>query len=415
MGIFLRNWHLKLGAVFLATVLYTGLVFSGSFTEQRVAGVPVTMVGQPDDWVPLIQLETVEVRFRAAVDSARLVFPESFTATVDFDDYDESQPGQPQSLPVSVRPNIDGVTVLSVVPATVTVAMDPVTSRSIPVRVERGPIPEGLEISDPTVSVEEVTARGAATLLDRVDHAQARVSVDPSGINIEAQVELVPVDINGEPVQGRIELNPSTATVEIEVERVETRKTVPITPRLTGTPAGGYSLTSITVEPAVVTLVGLPADLSGISAVDTEAVSVDGITEGLTADVDLILPDGVRLADGAAGVSVTVAVTSTEVTRTFGAAVVCTGAPSDSSCLPAQGQVAVTFSGPVATLSALAAGDVVVTVDVSGLGPGQHTVTPSVAVPAGAQLQAISPSSVTVTIVPPQPPPPPSPTPTPAP
>ena len=117
MGIFLRNWHLKLGAVFLSTVLYTGLVFSGSFTEQTVSGVPIEMVGQPDDWVPLTQLETVEVRYRVAADSAQLVFPESFSATVEFDDYDQAQAGQPQALPVSIRPLLDGITVLSVTPA----------------------------------------------------------------------------------------------------------------------------------------------------------------------------------------------------------------------------------------------------------------------------------------------------------
>ena len=129
MSIFLRNWHLKLGAVFLATVLYTGLVFSGSFTEQVVSGVPIEMVGQPDDWVPLTQLETVEVRYRVAADSAQLVFPESFSATVEFDDYDQSQAGQPQALPVSIRPLLDGITVLSVTPTDTTVAIDQVTSR----------------------------------------------------------------------------------------------------------------------------------------------------------------------------------------------------------------------------------------------------------------------------------------------
>ena len=131
MGIFLRNWHLKLGAVFLATVLYTGLVFSGSFTEQTVSGVPIEMVGQPDDWVPLTQLETVEVRYRVAADSAQLIFPESFSATVDFDDYDQAQAGEPQPLPVSIRPLLDGITVLSVTPAEGTIALDKVTSRAI--------------------------------------------------------------------------------------------------------------------------------------------------------------------------------------------------------------------------------------------------------------------------------------------
>jgi len=36
MGFLLRNWHLKLSAVLLATVLYTGLVFSGSFSEESI-------------------------------------------------------------------------------------------------------------------------------------------------------------------------------------------------------------------------------------------------------------------------------------------------------------------------------------------------------------------------------------------
>ena len=403
MGIFLRNWHLKLGAVFLATVLYTGLVFSGSFTEQTVSGVPIEMVGQPDDWVPLTQLETVEVRYRVAADSAQLIFPESFSATVDFDDYDQAQAGEPQPLPVSIRPLLDGITVLSVTPAEGTIALDKVTSRAIPVRVERGTIPDGLEISEPQLSVDEVTVRGASSLLSRVDHAQARVSIDPSGITVSEQVELVAVDANGEPVQGRIELTPSTATVDIEVQQVETRKTVPVTPQLSGTPAGGYSLTAITVSPPVFTLVGLPADLTDITEVPTEAISIDGATEGLTTDVALILPEGTSLADDVSSdASVEINIVSTDVSRTFAVGVTCVGVASGSSCLPAQGQVAVTLAGPVATLSSLGPTDLAVTVDVTGLGPGQHAVAPSLSLPGGTELQAIVPGSVTVTIAPPQ-------------
>ena len=36
MNILLRNWHLKLSAVLLAMVLYTGLVFSGSFSDAEL-------------------------------------------------------------------------------------------------------------------------------------------------------------------------------------------------------------------------------------------------------------------------------------------------------------------------------------------------------------------------------------------
>jgi YbbR domain-containing protein len=263
------------------------------------------------------------------------------------------------------------------------------------------------------VSVTETTVRGAATLLDRVDHAEARVGIDPSGINIEEQVDLVPVDANGEPVEGRLELSPATATVEIVVEQVETRKTVPVTPQVSGTPAGGYTLTSITVEPPVVTLVGLPGVLSDVTSVGTEPVFVDGVTEGVTADVALILPDDAQLADGVGdGVTVTIDVQPTDVTRTFAVGVGCVGAAGGVSCLPAQEQVAVTLSGPVATISALTAGDLIVTVDVTGLDPGQHALVPALTLPAGTGLVGISPGTVTATLVAPQTP---SPTPTPVP
>ena len=39
MGFLLRNWHLKLSAVLLATVLYTGIVFSGAFDEATILRV----------------------------------------------------------------------------------------------------------------------------------------------------------------------------------------------------------------------------------------------------------------------------------------------------------------------------------------------------------------------------------------
>ena len=40
MAILLRNWPLKLGALVLSVLLYAGLVYSGSFTEQEVTESP---------------------------------------------------------------------------------------------------------------------------------------------------------------------------------------------------------------------------------------------------------------------------------------------------------------------------------------------------------------------------------------
>ncbi len=227
-------------------MLYTGLVFSGSFTTATIE-VPITTSGQPaGNWFLLntTQLGSVELRYRVATDSAREITPDSFVASVDLSAYDLEQPGQPQSLKIVARSIIDGVTVLDQDRKEVTVALDQVTAKNIPVRLDRGDVPPGLEIDDPQLGVREVQARGPKSLLSQVDHALARVRIDPSGIDFDHPVDLLAVDVDGNPVES-IDLNPATVTVKINVRTIETSKSVPIRAVLQGAPANGSALAEV--------------------------------------------------------------------------------------------------------------------------------------------------------------------------
>jgi YbbR domain-containing protein len=395
-----RNWHLKLGAVALATVLYTGFVYSGSFTEQPIAGIRVDVAGQPSDWIRLGQLRGVTVVYRVASDSAALVQPESFIATVSFADYDTAQAAEPQSLPVEVRSTLRGVDILSVEPAEVTVTLDRVDTKTVPVRIDRGVVPSGLEIGTPQLSVQEVTARGAASLLARVDNARATVSIQPSGIDVNDQVELTPVDVNAEPVLA-VELDPSTVTVQIQVEAIETSKTVPVRPALQGTVAAGYEIGSISLDPPLVTLRGLPDALADVVEVSTEPLPVGGASASLTLEAVLVLPPGTRLSEASSAPVVTIEIRAAVVTRTFLLGLVCRGADPGVACLPEISQVALTLRGTTAALDALDEAAISPVLDVTGLAPGQHDVVPTVVLPAGVERVSLSPGTVTVVLQPP--------------
>ena len=66
MGFLLRNWQLKLAAVALATILYTGLVFSGTFSEDTIrVRIDQANVSR-DAFVLSGDLGLVEVRYRVA-------------------------------------------------------------------------------------------------------------------------------------------------------------------------------------------------------------------------------------------------------------------------------------------------------------------------------------------------------------
>jgi len=414
MGGLLRNWHIKLSAVLLATVLYTGLVFSGSFSEDEIqVRIDQANVSR-DAFVLSGDLGLVEVRYRASADAPANLSADDFVAQVDMAAYDMDLAPQPQQLPVTVRSLRDGVEVIEIEPSEVRVAIDRIAVRTVEVEVDSGVIPEGLEIDRPVASPAEVQVRGPASVVERVDRVVALVNIPASGIDVNEAVDLTAVDIGGQPVgEGMIELDPETVSVQVEVSAVETRTTVLVRPNVEPTPpAAGFALESLGVDPSVVTIVGVPEDLASVTSIATAPISVAGLSATESFTVALELPDGVSLAPGEPEeVTVTATIGPSVSSRTFVVGIVCEGA-GENACIPASDQVAVTLSGSGEAMSALTAADVTPVVNVTGLAPGTFTLQLSLGgLPPGVQLEAMSPQSVRVTIVAPAP----EPTPTPAP
>jgi YbbR domain-containing protein len=415
MGLILRNWHLKLSALLLATVLYTGLVFSGSFTDSSVQVRVEQIEVSSDVFVLSAEPGVVEVQYRVSNEQAGGITAEDFVVTVDLSAYDLDRAPEPQELALEVRALKDGLEDLTIVPETIRVAADAVEVSSVPVEVDRGTIPEGLEIDEPVLSHETVEVRGPASVVSQVERAVAYVDIPASGINVNEPAPLVLVGIDGQPVgTGQLEVDPEVVSVQIEVRAVETETTVAVRPNIEpgSTPAPGFALESITVEPIYVTIVGLPEVLEEITSVTTEQISIDNLSADETFEVELQLPDDISLADGEPStVTVTATIGPSVSSRTFVVGIVCQGA-GENACVPGLEQLTITLSGAGGALSALSAADVTPTVDASGLAPGTHQLTPTVSgLPAGVELIAITPGVVQVTIQAPQP----APTPTPAP
>ncbi len=326
----------------------------------------------------------------------------------------ESAP-EPQVLDVEVTALTDGIEVLSVTPSTVRVEVDRVDVRTVPVEVDTGSVPEGLEIGTPTLNSRTVDVRGPASIVRRVSRAVAFVNISASGIDFNEPVELVAVDVEGQPIDsGRLEIEPSSVSVQIDVEATETNKTVPVRPDISGTPAPGFALESLAVDPAVVTLRGLPEDLADIDEVLTEPLNIDGVSGDQSFQTTLVLGEEVRLAESSETDAVTVnaAIVPSVSSRTFVVGIVCQGSGANA-CIPSLDQLTLTLSGPGEALSGLTAASLTPVINVGGLAPGTYNLEPSVSgLPEGVQLLAITPGLVTVTIVAPATP---APSPTPAP
>ena len=408
-GFLVRNWPLKLGAIVLSLLLYSGLVLSEN-TRIVSVNVPIEGIDQPASMVLLTNLPDVtRIRYFAPGDGIQLD-SSSFRATVDLANVDPT--ADRVSVAVRVEAIDPRIQVIDYEPSRINIQLDEVIRREVPIVVDSGEAPAGLDVREAQLAVETATVIGPASVVLRAARAEARVRIDPSGIDIDRDVDLVVVDELGQPLS-RVDVEPSSVRVVIAVFTDRQTRSMAINPIITGTPAAGFEVASVTVEPVVVGVEGDADQLVALTRIDTVPISISGISSDQERTVALALPPGILALTGDT-VKVTVRLRPVTATRTFSAGIVLTGTSGDLAYALSTDRVLVTIGGSVADLDRLSATTFTVSVSVSGRGVGRYDLPVTANLAAGLTLVAVSPASVGVTIAGP-PPPSPSPTPTPTP
>ena len=409
LHILLHNWPLKLGAAAFATLLYVGLVVSSS--AKFVDGaVPIETSGLSSDVTILSDLGAVRsIRYLSPEDLGLRVDSSSFRAVVDLSEV--AATGGRTSVAVRVIAVDQRIQVLDYEPRQITVQLDQVISRTVPIRAVFGPIPTGLELGEPALSATETTVTGAASIVNRVAEAEARLNVDASGIDINRIVDLLPVDAAGEPLL-QVDLEPGNVRIRLAIFTDRQTRSLPVRPVVVGTPAVGFEIAAVSVDPLVVSVEGDVDNIAPLEFADTVPVIITGASSDVTVDTALSLPDGVQ-APSLGSVRVTVTLRAVTATRTFNAGLVLAGARADRTYALSTDQVLVTIGGSVANLDRLSGSSLVLTLDVSGLDSGVYEVTAAANLFTGLTLVGASPNPITVTIAAPSPGPTPTPTPSP--
>ncbi len=399
VGFVVRNWPLKIAAILLATLLYAGLIVSAS-AETFQGRIPVTILNQPQDTFVLGDLDDVTtVRYLALGTDRPQVTSTTFTATIDLSNVPAVAGAPPVSVPVTVR-SVDSaaIQVIDWTPSRVAVRLDPLVTKDVPVRVDLGTVPTGLDVREPVVSQDTVTVSGPDQAVRFVVAARARVRIDPSGLDLNETVGLEPIDASGEVVPG-VDVQPSSVRVTIQIGSRLATRTLPVDPTVTGTPDPASEITSVEVQPALVTVEGQPDALAGLVSISTRPVSIAGATADIETEVGLDLPDGVA-ALGVEQVRVTITIRPRSGTRVFEAGIQIVNGSPDLTYLPAVDRVLITLGGTLGALDAVDPTTVTARLDVAGLGAGTSAVPVTVRLPAGVTLVSASPGEVSVTATP---------------
>jgi YbbR domain-containing protein len=393
LQIVVHNWPLKLAAIGLATVLYGGLILSQD-SDTFNDPIPIQLVNTP---------EGMFVEEPPPVTSVRYFRPQgtdepgqgSFRAEVDLGNLPARAGTYLVRVQVtSVNPQYQ---VQTVTPEFVSITLDPLVTKIVPVTIAYGAAPANLEIGAESAEPSTVTVTGQQSIVDQVVAARADVLIQPSGLNVDQDVSLVPVDELGNP-RSPVDTSPTTARIRVQVLAEPDTRPLPINPVITGTPAAGFELESVSVTPTTATVAGEADALAAVAALDTEAISISGLSEPTTVETDLALPDDIARVDDE---PITVTVTFRPVTesRSFTAGLTATGEGTGLTYAFSVDRVLLVIAGSPPELDALAAADgPVATVDVTGLLPGTYDVPVTATLPPGLTLVAASPPTVSVTI-----------------
>lgn len=290
-----RNLNLKLLSIALAIFLwfYVRSIAPNPFPEGTIEAsykVDLEIQNLAPDLVVAESPPTVLVTVRGGRREVESLKPGHFKAFVDLEKMRE---GSYRGVPVQVSKPAD-LREMSVTPSKVTLTLDTVGERVVPVAGElEGKPQEGFYAGEPKFLPAEVKVKGPSSLLRELKAARAVIRVEGATMDLVQQVPVQVIDRQGNPLE---KLLPSPRSVRgvVTISSMFGSKVVLVSPNLIGSPAPGFVVKRVTVDPLVVVVMVPPSQKSlDIQAISTEPISLQGASSQLVRKVPLLPPSGV--------------------------------------------------------------------------------------------------------------------------
>jgi YbbR domain-containing protein len=391
----------NVGLASLSIVLaFTMWIFVTDTQDPTRSGVlpfelPVEAVNVPGDLALAGSPVNVRVRVEIAEDEWNSLSPADFESTVDLDGLQAGT--YDLEVRVQTQTGRGDLRVTEVNPETVPVELKSLFSKSVPVsvNVEETP-PLGYEASIPEPDADTVLVTGTQDRVTLVTQAVAGLNLSGRTEDIMQAIRLEARDTRGFLVEG-VTLEPSVINVMVKIEQTEFSRVLTISPSVVGSPAAGYDVVSISADPAVATVFGPQSFVGEAATIRTQPVDITGADEDVVLTVSLDLPADVSVS-GATTVTVTIGIEPAEGRRTMGVTAVIVGLDAGLSVSGAPPFVEVVLLGELPTLQGLLPNDIAATINLAGLGAGEHEATVSVSAPADAEVVSVAPETTTITL-----------------
>lgn len=407
-----HNWGWKLLSLFLAICLWAGLINQDpTLTRKRTFNdVSISVSGENtllgNGLIILSGLDsgtlTADMEVQVPQRNYSTSHPTNFSPRVDVSKITST--GE-QTLRIQTTSSTTYGTVQSVSPDSFTVVVDEyVTNYRVPVTVvQSGSYPEGFYGPAPVLNPSVVAISGPRTIVDTI--AYVAVDYDPSIFPAQEGEQRVAlpmriIDKQGEQLPTD-KLRVTSASVVLRSIVLEQRlypmqeMNISNLVNLSGTPAAGYEVKSITTEPATIYAAGDSLALDSISTLfATAPVDVSGRSESFTVDLTIRKPSSLTYLSTDT-VKAQIEIGPVITSRSFENVKLTAQnlSPNLSATLPTK-TVSVTVTGPENTLKTMTTAKVKAYVDLSNLMEGDMLL------PVLATFGNIDPENLSYTVNP---------------
>lgn len=306
-----HNWRYKLLALMVALILWTYVNSERNPQSRQTFRVPVNTVEVARGYVAELDADKVSVTVTGLKTAVDAVTKDDIEALVNMRSLPKGKEIVQAVVPVHVRLPRAMISDLDVTasPKTLRVRMEALSQRHMPVEVSfTSDPPPGYSYSSPLLNPDTVTVSGKVSQIAKVSGVGIALSGDSADSSTADYFEVTPFDSGGNAVVG-VSVRPAKVRAKLGMIEVPATKTVIVSPVFSGQPKFPARVTKYTVTPSSVTLEGKPSKLSGVSAISTETVPLEGTESTITRDLTLQIPSGTK-AIGARTVRVTVYIAS---------------------------------------------------------------------------------------------------------
>lgn len=289
--------RLKILSVLVAIFMWTFVTNSTNPNANKVIrSVPVVIRNQDDlensgyTIIGDVDKFTTTIKLKGSREKLLDLKTENIFASVDISDLTEGV----HTLGIKVD-TPSGISVEDTDPNQVNLNIQKVLEKKLPVNyVLSDQIKDGKIVELNEINPKEITVKGPASSINKVDRAEVRV--DDPGL-LDGKVHNISINVLDR--SGKIIENISVSDEDANISfRVFETKRVPVELEAIGSVNSFYEITSANVAPDSVVLKGPESVIKDIEKIHTEPISLNNLRSNSTGEVKLKLPESVEVYDG---------------------------------------------------------------------------------------------------------------------